>query len=386
MATDSEPLRVALVAGSLTNGGAEKQLVYIAKALAEAGVEVQVYCVTRGEFHQTSLAAMGLEPIWFGQRRNPLLRIGTLVRQLRAFRPHVIHSTHFFANIYAAIAGSLLRTMSIGAVRSSLAHCQEKMGRWVWLLLQTPTALIVNSNAAIDSLTQQDFVRRDRLFYLPNAVALPSASQNGASAATISSSPRQNCRAIFVGRLIAAKRLDRFIDAFSRARRQEPKLLATVVGDGPERSAMECSVAASELDGFEFLGERSDVANLLNDSQMLVLSSDEEGLPNVVLEAMAAGLPVISTPAGDVPRLIEDGVHGFMVGFQDVDGMADCMVRLARDPELCRELGHNGRRCVEERYAFDRLSAKLLDIYRSVASMVDKQRVLSALEQYGQAG
>ena len=119
----SRRLRVALVAGTLAAGGAERQLVYGARALSRAGVEVRVFALTRGELYERVLREEGLEPVWVGRRGSPIARLWTLGRELSKFRPDVIQSTHSFANLYAGILGRTLGIASVGVLRSSLAHC-----------------------------------------------------------------------------------------------------------------------------------------------------------------------------------------------------------------------------------------------------------------------
>src|SRR3954469_11565894 len=121
-------LRIALVAGTLAQGGAEKQLVYMAQALKQAGADVRVYSLTRDEFYQNALQTLGLPPEWIGQFTNPLLRLGTLISRLRHFQPHIIQSTHSYANLYVSLTGRLLGTLSIGALRCSLRYSYEDTG------------------------------------------------------------------------------------------------------------------------------------------------------------------------------------------------------------------------------------------------------------------
>ena len=98
-----------------------------------------------------------------------------------------------------------------------------------------------------------------------------------------------------------------------------------IVGDGPLWTALHQRAQDLGLlpDGVAFLGRRNDVPALLGSADMLVLSSDHEGCPNVVMEAMAARRPVVTTPAGDAGVLVEDGVSGYVVPFDDVEAMAD---------------------------------------------------------------
>src|SRR5205823_2660293 len=139
-------------AGTLGQGGAEKQLLYAARALREAHVAVRVYSLKRQEFYESELRRWHLAPIWIGSYESPLLRLGALLRALRAYRPHIVQSGHFFANLYVAIAAQLFRAVSIGAIRSDALYEMETDGRWASWLLRLPRSIIANSHAAFDNL------------------------------------------------------------------------------------------------------------------------------------------------------------------------------------------------------------------------------------------
>ncbi len=381
MADFPERLRVALLTGALNQGGAEKQLVYIARALAGVGVDVRIYSLTRGEYHEVSLQAIGLKPIWVGRFANPMLRLGILAGELWRFQPHVIQSVHPFVNLYVSLTGRLFRAISLGAIQSSLRLTREVHGAWTRWLISTPTAVLVNSQSAMQELTESNCIHPQRLFLLSNAIETSDFDGLISSQDSSRAAPLQTCKAIFVARLIPVKRLDRFLYALGRARQQHPALEGVVVGDGPERNAMEKLAAEIGLlpHKVTFLGERHDVPILLSQSDMLIFCSDDEGLPNVLLEAMAAGLPVITTPAGDAGFVVQDGVTGYVVPFDDSNMMAERMVRLAKSPSLRRKLGEAGRRRAAN-YDFERLSDRLLWVYRQIARRSANRRVGKILE------
>ena len=121
-------------------------------------------------------------------------------------------------------------------------------------------------------------------------------------------------------------------------------------------------------DGVSFLGRRDDVAGLLRSSDIVALTSEHEGFPNVVLEAMAARLPVVTTPSGDSGVIVEDGVTGFVVEGDDIAGMARRIVTLSASAELRRTFGEAGRGKVERLYSAHALGGMLLSTYRSIAA------------------
>ncbi|MFL5733863.1 MAG: glycosyltransferase family 4 protein [Chloroflexia bacterium] len=188
--------------------------------------------------------------------------------------------------------------------------------------------------------------------------------------------------AVTVGSLIDCKRQDRFLRAVARAREQVGGLTGALVGDGPERERLKALASSLGLlpDGVLFLGRRDDVPAVLRSADMFVLSSESEGFPNVLLEAMAADLPVITTAAGDSGTVVQEGSTGYVVPIEDVEGMAERMVRVAQSPELGRRLGEAGRRRVEMQYSAERLGDHMMSVYRDIARQQNDHHLLRMLQ------
>lgn len=376
-----ESLRVALLAGMLGQGGAEKQLMYMTRALRQAGVDVRVYTLTAEGAYEPILRAIGIQPIWVGRFANPLLRLATLAHLLRRFRPHVIQSTHSFANLYVGLVGRLFGAISLGALRSSLHCSNETNGIWGRWLISAPTALLVNSQAAMHEVLAERLIETWRIYLLSNVIDLSGGEWHRQTERAMRT-PRKHSRTVlFVGTLLPIKRLDRFLHALAAARREVSSLKGIVVGGGPERNAMEQLAAELGLlhEAVTFLGQRSDVPALLRDADMLCVTSDDEGFPNVILEAMAAGLPVVTTPAGHAGVVVQDGITGYVVPFDDIAGMAARVISLATEPELALRLGTAGRQRVEQLYSFEGLADRLLVIYRSIAERHGDRRLRDVL-------
>ena len=374
-------LRVALVAGALSRGGAEKQIFYMAQSLAALGVSVRVYSVTRGESYEAKLQAMGIPVYWFGRSKIPIVRMATLANLLKPYRPHVIQSGHTFTNLYAAAVGRWLNIMSLGAQRSDWSHTRERSGLWTYPLMRMPSAVIANSEKARLELTNRHILKPESVRVLSNAIDLSEYAAR--TDAVASAAAGREPAAVFVARLIAVKRLDRFLRALALASRQVPALRGIVVGDGPERKPMQQLARELGLSSrVEFLGERDDVSALLRKARFLVLSSDREGTPNVILEAMATALPVITTPVGDAATIVLDGVTGYVVGYDDIQGMAARMVELAQSPQLCRQLGDAGRERARQRHGLDGLGDRLLAIYRDIARQQNIHQVLQLIPEH----
>lgn len=375
-------LRVALIVGTLGKGGAEKQLVYMARALLSAGVDVRVYCLTRGEFYESALVEMGIAPRWVGRLPAPPLRVLGVVAALRDFRPHIVQSTHFYANIYAAAAGRAYRAVSIGSIRSDALYEMEMNKFFGPLLLRGPSALIANSTSAKLNAPSGG-VRPEAVTVVPNVIDL-AAFDREAGAAPPSGTAGRDPAAMVVCNLRPKKHVERFLRALAMARREVLGLKGIVVGDGPMRESLEAEARSLSLlpGGVEFLGRRDDVPALLRRAQIFVMPSEHEGFPNVILEAMAASLPVVSTPAGDAGLVVVDGITGFVVGLDDVDHMAEHIAALAASALERLRCGREGRRRVEECYSFDALGERLLVTYRGIAERLGKKRLLDILSSY----
>jgi glycosyltransferase involved in cell wall biosynthesis len=379
-------LRIAFVAGTLGQAGAEKQLVYMARSLQAAGADLRVYCLTRGEYYERHLRELGIEPRYFDGSRSIRFakvpaRMASLAAKLVRVKPHIVQSSHFFCNLYAGLWGRLSGTLSIGAMRNDLERERKGCGRWTRASLRLPSAIIANSMAARRGVDDYG-IDPDSIIILNNAIELGSFDARS-SAGDSAWDPVGSPVAMAVGRMYPEKRFDRFLTALALARRTFPELRGVVVGDGPgwpglRRQAEELGLLPH---GVLWLGRRDDVPALLARADMLVASSDHEGCPNVVLEAMAARRPVVTTPAGDAGVVVQDGTTGYVVPFDDVPAMADRMVRLAESPELRRKLGEAGRRRVEVDYGYDGLAGRLTSIYATIATRQGRHDVLAALDR-----
>ncbi|MGL4461539.1 MAG: glycosyltransferase, partial [Planctomycetia bacterium] len=172
---------------------------------------------------------------------------------------------------------------------------------------------------------------------------------------------------VLVARLDPVKNHRLALDAFRLALQKQPALRLWIVGDGPERAAVEGWVAELGLtDAVTLFGERRDVPALLAAADVLLLTSQSEGIPLTILEGMAAGLPIAATAAGGVPEVVDDAV-GLTAPVGDAAAVAAALARLAADPALRRRLGDAGRLRFEDRYAIGRMADAYAALYHEAA-------------------
>ena len=176
--------------------------------------------------------------------------------------------------------------------------------------------------------------------------------------------PRDGLLLGAVGRLSAEKGFDLLIRAVGQLIREGHDVRLIIVGEGDQRGSLETLVAAQpQPDRFRLLGYRSDAIELYQAMDVFALSSLREGLPNVLLEAMAMRVPVVATRVAGVPRLVRDGETGLLINPGDVPQLTDALRRVLAAAPLRRRLAEQGRAMVEQRYSFAARMARISDIY-----------------------
>lgn len=172
---------------------------------------------------------------------------------------------------------------------------------------------------------------------------------------------------VCIGRLNQVKGIDVLLHAFARIVSRETEACLLIAGDGPERVRLQALVLALGLQHrVKFLGQLSPeaVRGLLKGCQFLVLTSWAEGMPGVILEAMASGKAVVATGVGGVDEVVQHQRSGILVSAGDVDATADAICRLSRDPALARAMGAHGRKIIERRHDLNVIMPRYLEVYR----------------------
>ncbi|MFO0504746.1 MAG: glycosyltransferase [Acidobacteriota bacterium] len=360
MPANLDGLRVAFLAGTLGQGGAERQLIHMLKALRPQGTQLTVLSLTRGEHWEDPIRELGIPVIWVGESALPLLRLRRVIAELGRLRPQILQSCHCFTNVYVAAASRAAGVREVGAIRSDTR--QTVSGRFATLRLWSLRhlrSIAVNSRAALESAIAFG-VRPNRLFHLPNVVDTHQFSpvDRAVDHAGL-------IRLLAVGRLSAEKRFDRLlrvVAALPPAVRG--RIRVTVAGDGPLRAVLEqqseeCGLRSTVC----FAGAQADMAELYRGADLLLLTSDSEGSPNVVLEAMASGLPVVGTRTGGVAELVDHGVTGLLASPDDEVGLAVALEALVQDEGLRRRMGGRGRDRAVRQYSCASLPRALGNLY-----------------------
>jgi L-malate glycosyltransferase len=172
----------------------------------------------------------------------------------------------------------------------------------------------------------------------------------------------------YAGRVAPIKRLDIFVAAAKQIRGRFPDARFVVAGEGSERRFLQQAACAAGLgDHFLFLGHRDDIYDVLRAFDVFILSSDHEGLPIVLLEALCLGIPVVARRVGGIPEVIEHGISGLLVESACPQSLADACLELLQNPELRARIAAAGARRVAEHFSADHTAAQTADLYRRLA-------------------
>jgi glycosyltransferase involved in cell wall biosynthesis len=366
-------MRILFLSTSMGMGGADKQVLCAAQELRSRGYDVLIVSLT-------TLGPMGLEARASGIPTESLeMRRGLpdprgllrLVRLVRAWKPDVLHSHMVHANL---MARALRVLIPVPAMVSTIHNIYE--GGPLWMAAYRLTNPLVDhmtiiSQAAADRFVAEGIVPKRLLTVIPNGVDterfrnVPDGARGSLRA---SLGLAHEFAWLAVGRFEVAKDYPNMLRGFARVRERSPQAILLLVGRGslqPETEALAQGLGLGS--SVRFLGVRDDVPELMRAADGYVMSSAWEGMPIVLLEAAAAGLPVVATLVGGNHEVVRDEETGFLVPPRDADALGRAMLRLMESSDgQRRSMGERGREHVRLHYGLGRVVDRWEELYREV--------------------
>ena len=357
---------------TLDRSGAEKQMVLLAAGLPRDRFSVEVATLTRFGPLEAELKAAGVPVLGINKRgKLDLLALHRLTRLLKARQYDIVHTWIFAANTYGRFAAHRARipvvVTSEMAVDLWKSRAHLKIDRW---LAGWTDRIIGNSQAVVDFYSQAG-VPFEKLVRIYSGIGEerfsgPSPTETRKSLSIGTEAPVL----LFVGRLAPQKGLKDLIDALDLLQHVQPGTVTLIAGEGPLRSALESRARAFELiqtGRVRFLGHREDVPALLAASDLLVLPSLYEGLPNVVLEAMNQGKAVVATDAPGTNELVVHEKTGLLVPRGEPKALARALRDLIRDPYRRQLFGAEGRAHLSPQFRLEAMIQAHAELYESLA-------------------
>ena len=291
-----------------------------------------------------------------------------LAAYLRRERFEVVHCHDLWSNLMGVPAARMARIPAIISSQRDLSHFDWYRGAKRTILRKIQgmsSVLLANATPIRDALVRDDGFPASKLRVLHNGVDTSKFQRGVRDRERLFPGVGRGKLVALVGNMHSdVKGHPWLIMAAPAVLKEFPETRFVFAGDGEARPSFERQVEALGIgDAFRFLGSRNDVPDILASCDIAALPSKAEGLPNAVLEYMAAGLPTIVSRVGGNPELVEDGVTGLVVPPQDSDALRDALLRLLRDEELATRIAANGRRMATQHFSFERLVREVDELY-----------------------
>lgn len=360
-------MHVTQIIDTLNWGGVQSLQVTLAHAAEKQQLEITVVALRDSVAtpYKSELAALGVPVEIFPAKKviSPN-RIWQLSQFFREQGTDLVHTHLSSANFAGVCAAKLAGLPVVASLHLSMLEPHQPRRILETLALRFGANRIIAVGEATREVHQHRFPRQ-QIDILPNAVSAP---------APLSKHMRDEIRRgltrnsdlpilLSVGRLATEKGFDDLLAVMSKLRDLESRFWLGIVGEGPQRSSLEQLIATNELnDHITLLGARSDVSKLLQAADLYVCAPRSEALPISILEAMAAGLPVVATDVGEIHTVVDSNC-GHLVAAGSIDALTYAIASLLRSAEKRRLLGWQGQQIVKKHYSPAVWCERLIQLY-----------------------
>jgi glycosyltransferase involved in cell wall biosynthesis len=375
---DSSPIRVMRIIARMNVGGPAVQVSGLMRGLHGAEFDHRLYTGfcddDEADYLDIATDVSALRIDGFGRRVSlggDFKAFFSLVKEIRSFKPHVIHT-------HTAKAGFLGRIASIVSFHPSIRvhtfHGHLLKGyfglfkRFLVVLAEKILAMFSHQLLAVGDKVRQDLLEAgvgtlNKFSLMPPGLQIRDLPNKAASRDFYGLSS-QKLECAFIGRVTRIKRPDRFLDVVSEIERRGLDIEFLMAGDGELLESCRTRIATSDLP-VKVLGWQSDIEKVLSVADIVVLTSDNEGTPLSLIQAGMAGLPVVSTRVGSVPEVVLDGVTGIIIGL-GVQEIADALEKLAKSAELRARMGAAAKEFTLSNFGVDRLVLDHEKLYKKL--------------------
>ena len=365
-----EPVRIAFCITDLDSGGAERALVQLVTGLDRSRWEPRLFCLSGEGILAEELFRADVPVACLGAKssRNPWV-IFRLARALRDFRPALLQTYLYHANIAGRFAGRLAR---VPVIVSGIRVAERRSRFRLWFDRVTRGMVdhhVCVSEAVATFSRQHSRLSGENITVIPNGVDAELFAGAEPIDLTEFGIPQEAQTLLFVGRLDPQKDPFVLLQAMELLTRSQPELHLLFVGDGPLQEDLMLQVVDRELNRqIHFAGRRDDVANLMKACDLFVLPSRWEGMPNVVLEAMAAGLPIVATEVEGTTELLAENQTGLLVPPKSPSALAEAVGALLRDPKQAQGMGNRAQQLVVKCFTWNNVIERYDELYCSLTT------------------
>lgn len=355
--------------GSLQEGGSERQLANLCQSLQSlenTKVFIFNWMGSKEDYFFDQLENLGATVVILSQEGSIIRKIKVIRSLVKRYSPCILHSFSYYLNIIGLLGCVNTSTFAVGSLRSSY-HFLSKITPWHHRFLNyfLVKRIISNSHAGLEEMKKalwSPFSRSE--IVVPNHFK---AEEKSNEQIIRQLERKEFFQSISIGRCDRNKRIDLIIEVIHALLRKGYRVRHYHAGKGEDLADLQEKVKDLELEGiFHFLGTVKPIETILEKADLLIHAAETEGAPNVVMEAMSFGLPVISTKCGDVPQLIKDGTTAILVEVNDKSGLINAYQRVIENKDYAIQLGIRAHRYVIENFSNDTYALTMIKGYQEI--------------------
>jgi len=362
------PTNIAIIAGQLVVGGAEKQLFLWLANLDRERFNPIVLTLHPGfgDYWEKPIEDLGIPLFRINQRNNRISRLREIQRTLHPFQPQLVHGWHLFSGAYASLVAPHFKAKSLVGIRSSFESIQNSLE--LRIAQYFADAFIVNSESAAARIkSEKPSIRQ--VYVVPNAVIADFESRETVRQRLIRELGLRPDALwlVAVGRLEQLKHFDELLEVAASLQDKQCNFHLILIGGGPEESALiQLSQQLHLEDCVRFTGEIPNAIRLLKGFDIFCMPSILEGLPNVVMEAAAAGLPIVTWQLPFYEELLTPGETALMAAPGDRASFEQAVQALINDQHLRERLGAAAQTQVTEKFSLDHYIQNMTKVYETM--------------------
>lgn len=358
------PAKVAIIAGQLVVGGAERQLFLWLSNLNRDKFDVKILSLHpgQGDYWENPIKDLGFTIINIPRNQNRIQRFCQILRVLKSYDPDLIHGWHLFVSPYAGIAAKILKIPSIGSLRDSF-RVFYKHPVSAYLTLISVNAIITNSYSAAKKVKRIKIFRSQRVIAIQNAYVADQNPEDSRNEISRKFNVNQELPWIgTVGRLDPKKRFDLMIRSISGIFPKKFHLF--LIGDGNQLRYLEKLTHELEVSEIvTFTGEIPNAVTLMPSLDLFAFTSYDEGMPNVILEAAAAGLPIVTWDLDFYRELLRNGESAILVEPGNLKKFRCAIEELIDDPEKRKKMGSAAQDYILTTFTLEKYIQNMTNLY-----------------------
>jgi glycosyltransferase involved in cell wall biosynthesis len=346
-------------------GGSEIYATNISKQIDQSKFKIIVFAMDKGGLLENDLKTYGITSLVVHRpnRFSPALFI-KIYRLYQRYHPKVIHTHHFTQLLYGAPAAKLLGARVIHTEHSIEQFKRPRIRFAMKCLSYLCHKVTIIGEEGAQYLIHKVGIPASKVEVIPTGVDTTLCTESRDSIRGELHLSLEDRVAIIVARLSPEKNHLFLLETFRKVLNRMPIAKLLIVGEGTEEANIRRLIETLGIEKHvRLLGARRDIPRLLSACDLFTLSSTREGLPIAILEAMAAGLPVVSTDVGDVRMAVKDGVNGILVPSGDSERYADAVLELLTDSDKRNEYGRKGRELVLQNYSLEAMVKRYDELY-----------------------